>query len=200
MATVKKANVPATHPTVYAGLALAVVGLLVAAYAYTGTRIYNVVYAAIALVGGLLAFVGILTAAWGRSIMAARAARSKRGLDSGQRAATESLASEQPPTVAAPAEKKRFSFPMPKRRPKEPEAAPGAVFAFKRRAAEPVAAAAEPANTPEPSAPLVTLAPPASPELERVTLKCPQCATQFTTEGTRPMLATCPSCGFSATI
>lgn len=215
MAQVKKANVPPTHPTVWAGLGLALVGLLVAMYAYTGTRVYDITFALVALVGGLLALAGILTAAWGRSIMAARASRSRRGLmeDDARKAAArgtvETLA-EQPPTVAAPAEKKRFKLPIPQRRPKEPEKAAGAnVFAFKRRASPASERPAEPRDDPRDPAVAAGLAAPAetvevslapAPVLERVTLKCPQCATQFTAEGVRPLTATCPSCAFSATI
>lgn len=165
MATVKKANVPPTHPTVWVGLGLAVLGLLVATYAYTGSRVYDVLFAFVAILGALLALGGILTAAWGRSIMAARASRSRRATFKDDALAlakpvtvTEAIAqpaSEDAPTIAAPREKKRFAFPMPKRSPKgertekpgkADKGSPAGVFAFKRREA-----ASEPAATPEAS-------------------------------------------------
>lgn len=191
MAAVKKANAPPTHPSVYVGLALATVGLLVAAFAYTGTRVYDVLYAFVALVGGLLAFAGILTAAWGRSILASRASRSRRGLDAPRALADEGPTP--PPTVAAHPEKKGFRFPMPKRREKvAPAAETGAVFAFRRRQ--------EPAPAPEAAPPLAQAEPAVPSVLERVTLRCPRCATQFAAEGTRPFTAACPSCAFSADV
>lgn len=201
MATVKKANVPATHPTVYVGLALAVVGLLLAMYAYTGTRVYDIVFAFVAVGGAVVALAGILLAAWGRSIMSARAARSRR---SAMKDDAMKLADEVPskgrakpvpppedlPTVAAPASKKRFDFSIGRRKEKPAKAAEASnVFAFKRKPAE-----AGP--TTAPAAREASAAPP-EPAIERVTLGCPSCATQFSAEGTRPFRVTCPSCGFS---
>lgn len=203
MATVKKANVPPTHPSVYVGLALAAVGLLVATYAYTGTRVYDITFAVVALLGALLALGGILAAAWGRSIMAARASRSRRGAIQAEALKME----EDLPTIAAPKEKKRFAFPLPKRAAKEkvPEGSGGAaVFAFRRRTEEtptPVEAApVEAAAAPEPVEALAEPAAGAAGEPVRVTLRCPQCAETFSAEGARPFLATCGSCGFSATV
>lgn len=219
MATVKKANVPPTHPTVYVGLALAVMGLLVAMYAYTGTRVYDIVFAFIALAGALLALAGILVAAWGRSIMAARASRSRRAviredalsLAKPVAASDAPASSETLPTIATPPEKKRFSFPIPKRAKKEDkrEGSPGAVFAFKRR--EPAAAPAESARAPpaadDPRSPGFAAALPAETASvslvdrpTRATLRCPQCGNQFVAEGVRPFSATCPTCGFASTI
>lgn len=218
MATVKKANVPPTHPTVYAGLALASVGLLVAIWAYTGTRVYEIMYAIVAGIGGVLALAGILVAAWGRSVMAARSSRSRRALMtqdalavgkpvSVTQAATEAMGSETMPTVAAPSEKKRFSFSIPKRAKKEEKPAEaGALFAFKRKQPD----AAPPERAPDdPRHPIVTErlaeerapAPSAdAPAPVRATLKCPQCGHTFSVEGVRPFEARCPSCGFASTV
>lgn len=206
MATVKKANVPATHPTVYVGLALAVVGLLLAMYAYTGTRVYDIVFAFVAIGGAVVALAGILLAAWGRSIMAARASRSRRAVMRDEsmklgeapakpkpaaKAAPEPKA-EDLPTVAAPASKKRFDFSLGRRKARSDE--PSGVFAFKRK---PSGAAATPAAAvvAQEAAPP---APAATPE--RITLRCPSCGTEFTAEGVRPFSVACPSCAFSDTI
>lgn len=208
MATVKKANVPPTHPTVWVGLALAVVGLLLATFAYTGTRVYDIAFAFVALAGGLLALAGILAAAWGRSIMAARASRSRRGLIKEEALKLE----EELPTIATTREKKRFAFPLPKRKEERTESASG-VFAFKRRAPEPqpepTLARDDPRHpeaqleaSPESIPVTVAPAPQPSPESEpvRVTLRCPQCSETFSAEGVRPFTATCGTCGFSATV
>lgn len=236
MASVKKANVPPTHPTVWLGLGLAVIGLLVATYAYTGARVYEIGFAFAALGGAILALAGILMAAWGRSIMAARASRSRRAVFKEDALAMakpvkvsdtlEEPASEDAPTIAAPREKKRFAFPLPKlggkgeRKPAERAegAGGGSVFAFKRRAPDPAAtpvtvqpepAAADPEERIEVALETALLetaaeervaAPePAAPPV-RVTLKCPSCSTTFSAEGVRPFQATCSSCGFSATV
>lgn len=223
MATVKRGNVPPTHPTVWIGLALAALGLLLAVYAYTGSRVYDIAFAFIALVGAFLALAGILTAAWGRSIMASRASRSRRAAFSSDAMAmsrpAEQPTSEEVPTVASSAEKKRFTFSLGRRTKsepaREPEAIPAGVFAFRRR--EPAPAREREPDVPEVAAdePLVTtaasetsedqdapvrvvIAPSADPV--RVTLRCPQCGTTFSAEGVRPFAASCTSCGFSATI
>lgn len=218
MASVKRGNVPPTHPTVWIGLALASVGLIVAIFSYTGTRVYEVMYAIVALVGAILALLGIMIAAFGRSFMAARASRSRRAAFSSdamtmakpqREAAAEAKAevtSEDVPTVAASREKKRFAFSLGKKDKKErsPDAIPAGVFAFRRRepAREPEPApmpepVVAPAPSLEPEAPLITLAPA---EPVRVTLRCPQCSTTFSAEGVRPFHAQCTSCGFSATV
>lgn len=223
VATVKRSNVAPTHPTVWIGLALATIGLLIAVYAYTGARVYDLLFAFVALIGAMLALIGILVAAWGRSVMAARASRSRRATISADAMTiakpepepTQAATSEDAPTVAPSREKKSFGFAIPKRakkeKKKEPakDAIPAGVFAFRRREPEP-----EPTNEPEPirleprpepiveaplaDEPMVTLAPPAPPV--RVTLRCPQCSTTFSAEGVRPFSATCGSCGFSATV
>lgn len=186
MAQVK--NVPPTHPTVYVGLGLATVGLLLAVYAYTGARVYDIVYAFVALAGGMIAAIGILTAAWGRAIMSARASRQRRGLiaeDAAKVAAA--VGAEASPTVAAPRSKRSFDFSRSKKeRPKETTASGGSVFAFKRReAAMERAVDATPVEAVAPAAP------------ERLTVKCPDCGTVITAEGVRPIAVVCPSCGFS---
>jgi hypothetical protein len=203
MATVKKANVPPTHPTVYVGLALASLGLLIALWAYTGTRVYEIVYAAIAGVGAFLSLAGIMVAAWGRSIMASRVSRSRRTLiaqdalavgrpASEAEAMTAEMGSETMPTVAAPTEKKRFSFPIPKRVKKE-EIRPGPAAAARRGSLsgpdgpEDATLFAFRRKAPEPSP-------------VRATLKCPQCSATFTAEGVRPFTATCTQCGFTSTL
>lgn len=196
MATVKRTSVPPTHPTVWLGLGLAVIGLLMAVYSYTGARVYNVAFAIVALAGALLALVGILVAAWGRSIMSARASRARRmnfqqdalslsRPTTASSASEEALTSEDVPTVAPSKEKKRFSFG--KRAEKRESEAPPAqgVFAFKRRAPEPQP---EPKPKPEPEQPV------------RVTLRCPQCASTFAAEGVRPFTAVCATCGFRADV
>lgn len=228
VATVKRANVPPTHPTVWIGLALSVVGLLLAVYAYTGARVYSIAYAFVALAGGLLALTGILVAAWGRAVMASRASRSRRAAFSADAmsiarpAPAESApTSEDVPTVARSRERKAFAFPLPRRaskerkekKEKEKDAIPAGVFAFKRREPartpgpepepeterEPIRLAPSPETpAPEPDAPLVTLAPPAEPV--RVTLRCPRCSTTFSAQGVRPFAASCSACGFSATV
>lgn len=217
MAATKKASAPPTHPTVWVGLGLAVVGLLVAMYAYTGTRVYDIRFAVVAAVAAVLALAGILVAAWGRSIMASRAQRSRRGLiqqdamklaveTSAPEAMAEVVGSETVPTIAAPAEKRRFAFSMPKRQaPRERDHA-ALLGAFRRK--QP---ASDDPRDPEVSATLapaevveVALVPapePArDPERERVTMRCPQCSTTFSAEGVRPFAATCSACGFSATV
>ena len=198
MAAAVKRQSPPTHPTVWAGLGLAAVGLLVAAYAYTGTRVYDITFAFVAVVGGLLALAGILTAAWGRAVMSARAQRSRRGLlkEDAATAAREARAEEErPPTVAAPASKRSFDFAgaarrlLPRPAPREEKAADRkALFAFRSPAAP------APAPAPEPAA-----AAPAA-EVKRVKVRCPQCSTQFAGEGVRPFTLTCPSCGFAAEV
>lgn len=203
MATATKRQSPPTHPTVWVGLGLAAVGLLLAMYAYSGTRIYDVRFAIVALVGGVFALSGILTAAWGRAVMAARASRSKRQLIA-QDAMKLAEATEAPPTVAEPPSKKRFDFRasarriLPQRGAKEErpvEAAPagrGALFAFKRPAS--------PAPEAPPAEPEPVAARPADAAPVKVTLRCPHCSTQFSAQGQRPLTATCPSCGFSAEV
>lgn len=223
-----KAKAPPTHPTVWVGLALAVGGLLVATYAYTGARVYEVAFAFVALGGAIMALAGILVAAWGRSIMAARASRSRRAVFKDDALAlgrpvpvTQAVtqpSSEDAPTVAVSREKKRFSFPLPKRNKSSPTSrtdersgASGAgVFAFKRRQGSTDPAQAQTAEAPPAQAQQAPL-PPIDAELDaigdlgeprivRVTLKCPSCATTFSAEGIRPFQASCTQCGFSATV
>lgn len=209
MATAPKKPQPATHFTVWVGLGLAVLGLLLALYAYSGTRIYDVTYAFVAVAGGVMSLVGILVSAWGRSIMAARAQRSKRAtIQKDALKLAEAVADERPPpTVAEPPEKKRFSLGLPKRKAKEAappvegQASSGTIFAFRRSSAPPPAPEPEiPAVEALVEKPLDLGSPTAVPVAERVTLKCPSCSAQFAAEGVRPFAATCPSCGFSATI
>jgi hypothetical protein len=222
VATAQKKAQPATHVSVWIGLGLSIVGLLIAMYAYSGTRVYDITYAYVAMAGGVVALGGILVSAWGRAIMAARAQRMRRQtLQHDALKLTEVGIAEArpPPTVAEPPQKKRFSFSLPSRRPKteapavEGGASSGTLFAFRARAPPPVAPEAEPAPAAETRAmeipaieslvetPLAIDAPAAVPQaLERVTLRCPSCSTQFTTEGVRPLAVTCPSCGFSATV
>ncbi|HUR69001.1 MAG TPA: hypothetical protein VM370_07115 [Candidatus Thermoplasmatota archaeon] len=207
MATVKSANVPPTHPSVWAGLALAAVGLLVAIFAYTGTRVYDIAFAFAAMAGALLALAGILVAAWGRSIMASRASRSRRTLMTQDALALAKpvavRGSEELPTVAEPSEKKRFSFSMPKRARKEERPADtAALFAFKRKAAPEPARAADDPRHPDVAARLAeepSIAAQA-PKPVRATLKCPQCGNTFTAEGVRPFTASCQQCGFASTV
>lgn len=180
---------PPTHPTVWAGLGLALVGLLLAIYAYTGTRVYDVTYALVAVVGGALALSGILIAAWGRAVMTSRASRSRRAVIQRDVLKVEHMLEETAPTVAEPPSKKKFSFPRPtipkfgKKAEPAADAPKGALFAFKR---PPTAA---------PPAPVTH-----EPVVERLTLKCPQCSSQFTAEGVRPITAVCPQCSFSAQV
>lgn len=183
MANVPKRQQPATHPTVWIGLAFASVGLMLAVYSYTGTRIYDVRFALVAFSGGFLALVGILLSAWGRSIMAARAQRARRAGVAPDRSVPVEGASP-PPTVAAPREKRRFSFGLKAKKEAEP-AKPAAVFAFRRR---------------EPAAAVAVEAPREEPARERFTLKCPACAHEFTAEGVRPLSVSCPSCAHSGVI
>lgn len=209
MATATKRAAPPTHVSVWVGLAMAAVGLLVALYAYTGTRVYDVTFAFIAILGGIFALAGILTSAWGRAVMAARAGRARRltMTQDTMKLAHQVHMDQPPPTVAEPPSKKRFDFRatakrmMPERRPRDENAAPArenggaaakasSMFAFRTKAKT----QAPPA--PPTEAPAVVAAAP----VERVTLKCPQCSTQFSAEGTRPFTATCPQCGFAAEI
>lgn len=194
MAQVK--HVPPTHPTVYVGLGLATVGLLIAVYAYTGVRVYDIRFAFVALVGGILALGGILTAAWGRSVMAARASRQRRGLIASDAVkVADVVGAEVEPTVAVPKAKRSFDFARSRKKEKEREKAPtatsgGSLFAFKRREeAMEAAVEAVPAAVVE-----------APPTRERITVKCPDCATVITAEGVRPLAIACPSCGFSDTL
>lgn len=218
MAATRRAQ-PATHPTVYVGLALATVGLFLALYAYTGTRIYDVRFAFMALLGALLALAGIMTAAWGRAILSSRATRARRATIHDDAIKAETDLAQTPPTVAAPAEKKRLDLRKWARRAKpapagEEEAKPAAkgAFAFKRRAATPpppappeeraaapvdgavATADAPPSEAPAAAAPVVDAEPPA---IERLTVKCPRCSTQFVAEGVRPIPIQCPSCGLA---
>lgn len=180
---------PPTHPTVWAGLGLAAVGLLLAIYAYTGTRVYDVTFALVAIVGGVLALGGILVAAWGRAVMSSRASRARRSTIQRDLIKIELALEEQAPTVAEPRSKKKFVFPRPSlpklgRKEASPvESGKSALFAFKRPA------------SPAPPAVVVV-----EPVVERLTLKCPQCASQFTAEGIRPITAVCPQCSFSAQV
>lgn len=205
---------PATHPTVYAGLSLAAAGLLVAAYAYTGSRVYDGTFAFVALVGGVLALAGILVSAWGRAVMAARAQRRGRGLDAAP------AQEETAPTVAAVPEKsesRRFALPRLGRRERpaeDREKTSASMFSFRRRgeaprapeaSLEPAEVSAPAAEAPAPEAPAsgeAVAAPVAAeaPVAERVTMRCPRCGTTFTGEGVRPFTATCPSCALAAEV
>ena len=220
MATTRKAAQPATHVSVWVGLGLSIVGLLIAMYAYSGTRVYDITFAYVAMAGGVVALGGILVSAWGRAIMAARAQRMRRQtLQHDALKLTEMGIAEArpPPTVAEPPQKKRFAFALPGRKAKgeapavEGGASSGTLFAFRSRSAPP------PAPEPEPVAvearaleipaieglvvdaplPMEAAAPAVA---ERVTLRCPSCGSQFSAEGVRPLAVTCPSCGFSATV
>ena len=216
MAQPAKRAQPATHVSVWIGLGLSLVGLLLAMYAYSGTRVYDIAYAYVAVAGGVLALAGILVSAWGRAIMAARAQRMKRQTlqhDALKLADAGIAEARQPPTVAEPAEKKRFAFPALGRREKRPAveggASSGTLFAFRRGAPphppapEAAPAASEPRALEIPSVEGLVDAPlplAAEPAVERVTLRCPSCSGEFTAEGVRPLAATCPTCGFSATV
>lgn len=214
---------PATHPTVWVGLLMAIVGLLLAMFSYTGTRIYDATYALVALGGGVLALAGILVAAWGRALGAARAQRARRGLAAKPAPLPEATPAEAPPekadrrmfafrkkaeptadapTVAAPSEKKRtLALPaLPKlgRRGAKKDEGPATMFAFRRRDQEnatPTAGADTPAAIPSPDAEA-----PANGALVRVTMRCPRCATEFTAEGEQTASVTCPQCGLAGSV
>lgn len=213
MAQTKRRSEP-THPTVWVGLAFALAGLVVALYAYTGPRVYDIIYFFVAILGGVLSLGGILTAAWGRAIGQARRQRSRRlavaaGGSSVVRTGTDDSRTgddgraSSPPTVAAPPEKKGLLARLKPSGGKggekgaaEASDKPKPVFAFKRRAAasgEAGAAENAPAEAGSGDAD-------AGPRKERVTLQCPECATTFSQEGTRPFRVACPNCAFSADV
>ncbi len=211
MATAQKRAQPATHVSVWIGLGLSIVGLLIAMYAYSGTRVYDITYAYVALAGGVVALGGILVSAWGRAIMAARAQRMKRQTlqhDALKLTEVGLAEAKAPPTVAEPPQKKRFSFSLPARKGKreapavEGAASSGTLFSFRARSAPPPA--------PEPARHEVEIPaieglveaplPMEAPAPERITLRCPSCSNEFSAEGVRPLAVTCPSCGFSATV
>jgi len=52
---------------VWVGLVVATVGLVVATYAYTGNRAYEIIYVPVAVLGFLLVLVGSLEAGWGQA-------------------------------------------------------------------------------------------------------------------------------------
>jgi predicted RNA-binding Zn-ribbon protein involved in translation (DUF1610 family) len=211
MAETKRRVSEPTHPSVWAGLVLAVAGLLVALYAYTGPRVYDIVYFFAALAGGLLALGGILAAAWGRALGASRRKRAEKAARFGapapagaataasSRAARgDGRAADAPPTVAAPADKRTILARLiPKGAPKEPEAPPKPVFAFRRRGAGAGPGAAAPAAT---AAAAVSVEPAKVPVRERLSMACPNCGEQFAAEGVRSFTATCPKCAFSAEV
>jgi hypothetical protein len=174
---------PPTHPSVWIGLGLATLGLFVALYAYTGTRVYDVTFAAVALVGGVVALAGILVSAWGRAVMAARASRSRRSVMKEDTLKLAEVALEQPPTVAEPASKRRIDLANVF---KIDLSAATSRLKFKRAPRPGGAEEAAVVETP--------------PQSVRVTLKCPDCGTEFTSEGVRPFTATCPQCAFSADV
>lgn len=185
VATAKR-KAPPTHPSVWIGLGLASVGLLVAMFAYSGTRVYDIIYATIAVVGAIVSLAGILLAAWGRAVMSARAARARRTLMREDTLKLTEALEPAPPTVAEPPSKKRFDFKslMPERRP-----------SFSLRSKK--------APSPEPSreaSGAVVLAPPEEAPLERLLLQCPECDTRFQTEGRRPFVATCPVCSHAEAV
>jgi hypothetical protein len=108
-----------------------------------------------------------------------------------------------PPTVAQPSNKKRFSFPKPSalmaRRQKDDDAVESssgkaALFAFRRSSNAPPAPP-EASVAPAPAAESTLV-----PVVERLKLKCPSCAQAFTAEGVRPFTATCSNCGFVAEV
>lgn len=57
----------ARRDMVWGGLAVLGLGLVVAAYAVTGDRIYDIVYAPVFLLGSAVALAGAAVAAWGRT-------------------------------------------------------------------------------------------------------------------------------------
>lgn len=57
----------ARRELVWGGLALALLGLVVAVYAVTGDRIYHITWAPIFVAGGILALAGAAVAAYGRA-------------------------------------------------------------------------------------------------------------------------------------
>lgn len=211
MAQTKRRVSEPTHPSVWVGLVLAAAGLLVALYAYTGPRVYDITFFFVAIVGGVLAFAGILVSAWGRALGASRRARAAKAAKFGapeptaagsspvearaaKARATGALASsapvEQPPTVAAPAGKRGLLSRFGARGgEKEEKADAKPVFAFRRKG-----------GAPEGGGAVAAMAVPAEPALERLTVRCPRCTTQFDAEGVRPFTATCPSCAFSAQV
>jgi len=239
MATVKRNNVAPTHLSVWAGLALASLGLIVALISYTGPRVYDLRFAFVALAGGILALGGILTAAWGRSIMASRAQRARRGLTTTSRSQgasssdtterTSAAMARPPPTVAVQEEKPKpkaqkgvFAFGRGGKKAAPQQTAPGGLFAFKRSeepsdapASSAATSAAHPNDSPSVTSPPADASDAADAAhgsagsagsagsdaaITRITLGCPDCAHQFTAEGTRPFEAKCPKCGFAATV
>lgn len=204
MAAAVKRQSPPTHPTVWVGLGLAAAGLLVSAYAYTGTRVYDITFAAIAILGGLVALLGIMTAAWGRAVMGARSQRASRGFSAQPAPKPRPVDADEPasPTIAAPPGKKRTAIDLasaarrllPARKPEgaRPEGprpggatATASLFAFRSPASK------APPTAPEPRA---------APLLERVTVRCPECRSTFSGEGARPFTLTCPTCGLAAEV
>lgn len=185
MAPPKRRVSTPTHPTVWVGLALASVGLLVALYAYTGDRIYDVAFFFVALAGGFLALTGILVAAWGRAIGSARMRSPRKAQGAAKDDAKQpEVEKPTPPTVAAPRSKRAFAFQWPKRKAPADGAPPKPVFAFRR-------------SSPADATATMTAATALG---ERLQLECPQCQTQFTAEGVRPIATQCPECGLKGEV
>lgn len=193
MAQTKRRSEP-THPTVWIGLGLALAGLVVAMYAYTGPRVYDITFFFVAILGGLLALGGILASAWGRAVGQARRQRARRLSVSGGKPGevpVRKTKDAEPPTVAAPRNKRSL---LARFKIQKSEPAPKPVFAFKRKTAPDAAAASD--ATPEPAeAPT-----PDAPRKERVTVQCPDCSTTFSQDGVRPFRVACPNCAFSSEV
>lgn len=199
MATATR-KAPPTHPTVWVGLGLAAIGLLVAMFAYSGTRVYDITFALVATLGALVATVGILMAAWGRAIMSARAQRSRRAAMRSETLKLNEML-EAPPTVAEPPVKRRLDVKAWMGRRAKDEAADGngrspekprrPLFALRGKASTSGAAGSA----------AVEVAPPAAaPQRVRLTLECPNCQAQFEAEGERPFVASCPACGHAEAV
>ncbi|MHB8605098.1 MAG: hypothetical protein ACYDCK_07545 [Thermoplasmatota archaeon] len=152
----------------WVGVTAAFVGFGVSADSWAGDHIYDLRWFPIMLVGILLMLGGIIVAGYARAM-------GPRGL-----AKKRAALARQPTKAAVAATPATTPVTSPS---KTVEQAP-------KKA---VAPAPVPAPVPAPRP-----APASGPTMERLELKCPQCATQFVAEGRRPFNAVCPACNFTA--
>ena len=157
----------------WGGVAVSFAGFLVAAFAFTDPRIYDVRYFPVMIGGVVLMFGGMLVAGYARAM-------GPRGLAGKQTTA-------RPRRARAPASRGTI--------------APSAPFAPTAASVKDKALAVAPAVPPAPAPAATAVASAPVPKaLERLHLKCPQCKNAFSAEGTRPFRAECPNCHYSAEI
>lgn len=156
-----------------AGFAAATVGLLLAAYAYTPPRVYDIAFLGVAALGFLLMFGGIVAAGWARA--SAGRKRARRRSPTPRSSTLVGAGATRVPVEATP--KDAPAAPEPQVAATSGRGRSGLAFLARRRGGRDAEAA---------------------PKM-RHHVRCPRCDRQFSVDGALPLPVSC-ACGHSGTL